>query len=238
MIEDPVAVPPYRPRARKRGCVLKGCLTLFIVMMLMGMIIGGIGTYVYYGFAPFLSQTPALIRVYPATDAQYQAVLAKVEPFNQAIAAGTQASLDVTADDLDILIARDPAWDDLRGKVYLGIANNELLADVSTSADESEHGQVQLFFNGRFTLGASVAGGEFTAVLHRIETLSGHPLPALLARCVTSSDFAVNFDDSINRRIQENTALAGYLTKLRTATIENNRIHVTSIGKPAPAPVP
>lgn len=237
--EDPVSA--GRPRARKRGCVLKGCLVIFIVVMLMGIIIGSVGTYVYYGFAPFLTPEPAPVRVYPATDEQYRATLEKVRPFNEAVEAGAEAPLELTADDLDILIARDPAWADLRGKLYLAIVNNELVADVSTTADDEENAQVVLYFNGRFYLGASIAGGEFTAVIRRIETLSGHPLPSLLARCVTSPGFAENFNESINRRIKDNSFLARYLSKLRTATIEHNRILVISAGKPlprGPAPTP
>jgi hypothetical protein len=229
-------VPPSRPRARKRGCVLKGCLVLFIVVMLMGVILGSVLLYIYHGFAPFLSQEPAHVRIYPATDAQYQAVLAKVRPFNQAIAAGAEAPLELTADDLDILIARDPAWADLRGKLYIAITNNELVADVTTRADDEDNSQVQLFFNGRFFLGASIAGGEFTAVIQRLETLSGQPLPSLLARCVASPGFAQAWDESINRRIKDNADLARYLSRLRTATIEHNRILVISAGAPAPAP--
>jgi hypothetical protein len=220
-----------RPRARKRGCVLKGCLVIFIVVMLMGVIFGGVCTYLYNGFRPFVSEEPVPIRVYPATDEQYQAVLAKVAPFNRALDAEKEAAVELTAEDLDILIARDPAWADLRGKLYLDIVNNELVADVCTRADEEDNTQVTLYFSGRFYLGASIAGGEFTAVMRRLETLSGRQLPSVLARCVTSPGFAQSFDDSINRRIKDNSFLARYLSRLRTATIEHNRILAVSNGE-------
>ena len=232
-------VPTGRPRARRRGCLLKGCLTIFIVVMLMGVIIGGAGTYIYYGIAPFLTQDAVSVRIYPATDAQYQEVLARILPFNEAVAAGTRATLDLSAEDLDILIARDPAWADLRAKLYMALDHDDdLMADVSTPTDESDNNQVQLFFNGRLVLGASIAGGEFTAVMRRIETLSGKPLPALLARFITSPGFAQSFDEAINVRIKDNPRVAGYLAKLRTATIEHHRIHVISAGQPVPAPQP
>jgi hypothetical protein len=236
MNEDPIPTSP--PRARKRGCVLRGCLVIFIVVMLMGVIIGGAGTYIYYGFAPFLKQEPAPIRIYPATDAEYQAVLAKVAPFSRALEAGIEAPLEITAQELDILIARDPAWAELRGKLYLNIVNNELIADVSTPADEEENAQVQLFFNARLYLRASIAGGEFTAVMRRVETLSGQPLPSVLARCAASPGFAQSWDDSINRRIKDNSFLARYLSRLRTATIEKNRILVISAGQHVPPATP
>jgi hypothetical protein len=231
-------IPASRPRARKRGCILKGCLVLFIVAMLLGIIIGGAGWYAYNGMAPFLKQQPAPIRVYPATDAQYQAVLAKVAPFNQALETGTAATLELTAEDLDILIARDPAWAELRGKLYLAIANNNLVADVSTPANEDANTDMQLYFNARLILGASIAEGELTAVIRRIETLSGHPLSGVLARYATSPAFAQTFNDSINRRIQDNSYLARYIAKLRTASIEHNHILVTAAGHPAPAGTP
>ena len=227
--EDDVV--PARPRARKRGCVLKGCLVIFIVVMLMGVIFGGLCTYLYYGFRPFVSQEPAAIRIYPATADQYQAVLAKVAPFNRAIDKGEEAAVELTAQELDILIARDPAWADLRGKLYLDIVNNELVADVCTRANEEDNAAMLLYFNGRFFLGASIAGGEFTAVLRRLETLSGQQPPSVLARIVTSPGFAQSFDDSINRRIKDNSFLARYLSRLRTATIEHNHVIAISNGE-------
>ncbi len=225
-------IAPSRPRARKRGCVLKGCLVIVIVVMLMGVIFGVVGTYVYYGLRPFISQEPMPIRVYPATDEQYQAVLAKVAPFGRAIDTQKEAAVELTADELDILIARDPAWAEWRGKLYLAIVNNELVADVCTRADQDDSAQgVTLYFNGRFFLRASIAGGEFTAVLRRLETLSGQPLPNVLARCVTSAGFAQSFDDSVNRRIKDNSFLARYLSRLRTGTIEHNQIVAVSNGE-------
>ena len=201
------------PRARKRGCVLKGCLVIFIVVMLMGVIMGSFGTYLYYGFQPFLSAEPVPIRVYPATEAQYQAVLAKVAPFNRALETAMEKPLEVTAEDLDILIARDPAWADLRGKVYLSIVDNELVAEVSVPFNAQPAPQFPLYFSGRLTLGASIAGGEFTAVMRRLTTLSGHDLTGMLARLVTSPGFALSFDDTINRRIKDESYLAPYLAK-------------------------
>jgi hypothetical protein len=231
-------IPAGPPRARKRGCVLKGCLVIFIVVMLMGVIMGSFGTYLYYGFLPFFSPEPVPIRVYPATDAQYQAVLAKVAPFNRALETSMEKPLELTAEDLDILIARDPAWEDLRGKLYLTIVNNELVAEVSVPFNAQSGPQFPLFFNGRLTMGASIAGGEFTAVMRRMNTLSGRELTGMLARLATSPGFALSFDDTINRRIKDNSYLAPYLAKIRTAAIEHNRILVISAGEPPPAPSP
>jgi hypothetical protein len=231
-------LPPARPRARKRGCVLKGCLLIFIVVMLMGVIMGSFGTYLYFGFAPYFSDAPVPIRVYPATDAQYQAVLAKVAAFNHALDAGMEKPLEVTADDLDVLIARDPAWADLRGKLYLSIAGNDLAAELCVPANAEPNPQVPLYFSGRLTLGASIAGGEFTAVMRSMTTLSGRRSTGLLGRLVTSPGVARNFDETINRRIKDNSFLARYLSRIRTATIEHNRILVVSAGEPAPAASP
>jgi hypothetical protein len=231
-------IPAETPRARKRGCVLKGCLVIFIVVMLMGVIMGSFGIYLYYGFLPFFSPQPVAIRVYPATDEQYQAVLAKVAPFNRALEANMEKPLEFSAEDLDVLIARDPAWEELRGKLYLSIVDNELVAEVSVPFNAQQGPQFPLYFNGRLTMGASIAGGEFTAVMRKMTTLAGHDLSGMLGRLVISPGFALSFDDTINRRLKDDSYLANYLAKIRTAAIEHNRILVISAGEPAPAPSP
>ena len=70
------------------GCFAKGCITVVVVVMLLGLLARRAGWYVFRNFTPFVSPTPVAIRTYPATDAQYQDVIGRYTDFIKALNAG------------------------------------------------------------------------------------------------------------------------------------------------------
>ena len=100
------------------GCFAKGCLIVIAAGVLVFFMVGGVSWYVARNVMPFLGPDPGkAIRVFPATDEQYQAVQNKLAPFVQAVNAGHAATVSLTADDINILVAREPQLADLRGQI-------------------------------------------------------------------------------------------------------------------------
>jgi hypothetical protein len=229
--------PPFRPRGPGPGCFLKGCLTLFIVFMVMGVIIGSVGYYVYSAALPFMSEDPGRIRVSPATPEQYQSLIERLRPFSEALETGHAATAELTADDLNTLIARDPQLEDLRGRLYFSIVNERLAVDVSTPVNDVEVNGPKVFFTGRLTVDASIVDGDLTVVLRNVEGLNGKPLPPLIERFVTGGGFVQNFEQGVRDRIQAQGQLPALMDRIKTARIENNHILVTC-GEQAPAAEP
>ena len=239
----PQTYPPPPPPGPSSGlgCFAKGCLTVLAVCLLVGLMIGAFGWYVARNITPFLGDKPVAIRIFPATDEQYRAVQNKLAPFAQAVNAGQTADLSLSADDLNILVARDPQYADVRGRVYLTIAHDELSAEMSCPVNDAS-GRQRIYFNGRVGFDASYAGGDFTFVVRRVEPLGGHPTPSLIAWLIGHPEFSRSFSKGFNDSFHEtlnrkNPATAAFLNRLRTMIIKDNQIDITAQGTADEAPV-
>ncbi len=225
--------PPPPSRTSGLGCFAKGCLTVIIVAMLLGVMLGGAGWYLWRNITPFVSQTPETVRIFPATDAQYQAVQAKIAPFVQAANAGQAATLTLSADEFNTLVARDPAYAHLRGRLYLTIDHNELSADESLPINSASSGQQQVYFNGRIFFDASFAGGDFALVLRRLEPLNGGPSPSMVTWLISHPDFSRSFSRGFNESFHDalskhNPAAEALIDRLHTIIVKDNQIVITT----------
>ena len=188
----PAYLPPPAP-GPSLGCFAKGCLTVVVVGFILGIMIGGLVWYGIRDLRPYLSRQPAEIRVYPATEAQYQTLEAKIRDFVQTVNDGRQATLTLTADELNTLVARDPQYSSLRGKDFFAIAKDQISAETNTLLNDNAPESQRLYFHGRVVFDASFVSGDFTVVLRRIEPLNGGPTPAIVAWALGQPNFSDNF---------------------------------------------
>ena len=110
------------PPQRKGGCCGKGCLILAAFLILLGIAFAA-GTYfaVRYLRAEYFPAQRAALPPAVATPDQQQAVRTRWDEFEAAARADEPARIELTADDLNALIASEP---DLRGKAQVTIENN------------------------------------------------------------------------------------------------------------------
>jgi flagellar basal body-associated protein FliL len=154
------------PRRKGMGCLGRGCLILLVFAIVL-MIAGVAG--VFWGFQRnsaimhgiyFLAKThsiaeaPVSIPEFSASDNQTQAVREKWQDFEQKTRAVQPAEIELTADDINSLIAVNQH---ARGKVFVSIEGNKL--HVQTSAPVGEFvGRPGYYFTGDIT--AESAGPE------------------------------------------------------------------------------
>ena len=228
------AYPPPPPAAPGLGCYAKGCLSAVVGVLLIGLAFGGFFWYVARGLAPFLSQEPAAIRGFPATDDQYAAVRAKVDPFLDAARAGQPVVIKLSADEINTLIARDPLFADVRGKVYLTITGSHLSTDTSLEIGEEMGATAAqpVYFTARAGFDASYAGGDFTMVLRQLEPLDGKPTPGLVTYLLESQGFIYSLTRATNEKFHAGLgkypAQAEILSHVRQAIVENNHVVLSS----------
>ena len=239
--------PSYPPPPTRRaglGCFTKGCLSTLTVLLLLGLLFGVLFWYVARGLAPFLSPQAALVRVYNATDEQYLAVREKVDPFIDAARAGQPATLSLSADELNTLVARDPLFDPLRGKAYFSIGKDQLCADTSFQVNQEMESMAQgpVYFRGRVIFYASYAGGDFTVVLRRLEPLGGGPMPDLAGWFIEHHDFVFGVTREINEEFHEilhqRPPLADFLSHVRRVIVKDDQIVLTAAGGPGAVAAP
>jgi hypothetical protein len=240
---------PYQTPPRRSGggsCFLKGCLVLVIVVMLCGVVLGGIGYYLYRSAQPFLTRQQVALPVLRNSDAVYDSTTRKLAAFNQSLATGQRAVLTLTADDLNALVAHDPQLAKYEGKLYFSIVNNQLCVETSFPlTDESGlRADQRAYFNARFVLDASYSSGDFAFLLSRIESLDRHQPSAFLGGFLRGYFGAIS--QAFNRSFHDHPERYGQLQQLtsqiHTIILQNNQIVATSVDHPramaAPVAIP
>jgi len=148
-----VDAPPPR---RGFGCFGRGCLILVVFAIVLGIacfagMFWGMhrSSAIFHGLfwltkAQALGQTPVSVPAFTASDSQIQSVHERCGDFEQKARAGQPAELELTADDINTLIATNQ---DLRGKIFVSIEGDRLRCQASLPLAEFI-GRSGYYFNG------------------------------------------------------------------------------------------
>ena len=144
------------PRKKGLGCFARGCLVLLIFAIVLA-ISGFAGLYwglqrnsaLFYGSywlakTRSLAEAPTPVPLFNASDQQIQGVQERWQDFEQKTRAGQAAEIELTADDINALIATS---EDARGKVFVSIAGNQLGLQTSVPIG-AFLGRPGYYFNG------------------------------------------------------------------------------------------
>jgi hypothetical protein len=144
------------PRRKGLGCFARGCLTLSIFAIVLA-IAGFAGLYwglhrnsaLFYGSywlakTRSLAQAPTPVPEFNASDQQIQLVQERWQDFQQKTRAGQPAEIELSADDIDALIATSEGT---RGKVFVSVDGNLLRLQGSVPIGEFL-GRPGYYFNG------------------------------------------------------------------------------------------
>jgi hypothetical protein len=176
-----VDAPPPR---KGMGCFARGCLTLVVFAIVLGIACFA-GMYwglhrhsaIFHGLywlakAQAIAQSPVSVPQFTASDAQIQSVHERCEDFEQKARAGQSAELELTADDINTLIATNQ---DARGKVFVSIDGDRLRCQASVPVGELI-GRSGYYFNGDITVELRGAESLENPQLSGI-TVNGEPVP-------------------------------------------------------------
>ena len=172
------------PRRKGLGCFARGCLVLLIFAIVLA-IAGFAGLYwglhrnsaLFYGSywlakTRSLAQAPTPVPVFNASEQQIQLVQERWEDFEQKARAGQAAEIELSADDINTLIATS---EDARGKVIVSIDGNHLRLQVSIPIGEFL-GREGYYFNGDVIIEAKGAQPLDNPRFSRI-TINGEQVP-------------------------------------------------------------
>lgn len=148
------------PPRRGLGCFARGCLILLVFAIVLAIAcFGG----VYWGLERHsaivhgiywlakthsIAQAPVPVPEFSGSAAQIQNVQERWMNFEQKTRAGQAAEIELTADDLNALIASEP---DTRGKLFVTIEGNQLRLQISFPFGELL-GRPGYYFNGDVTI--------------------------------------------------------------------------------------
>ena len=199
-IAPPSVIPASEP-AKRRGCFFYGCITVLIVMVLVGIAFFFAVRYTVTKIAQIVEQytetTPMTLPTVQISPTDYEQLDKRVTAFADAVNArkATQP-LVLTGDEINALIANNPAWKALKGKVYVTIEGDQIKGKVSIPMDDLS--QVPLlsrlkgrYLNGAAALKVSLANGVLVVALQSLEA-KGQSLSPQIMTQLQSVNFAQN----------------------------------------------
>ena len=225
----PTGAPPPQKSGGGCGCFGTGCLIALGVLLLLGLVVGIGGFFVAKQFRENLTADhPVPVPVFPATEAQYSAVTSRLRAFSDAIKAHQGAALELSADDLNTLVAKDPDYADLRGKLFFTIEQD--LLGVQASAPLGDMPIVGTLFRGRYFNGKAsgeitVSQGTLRFVPHTLEANGKRLGPDAMKGLTT------RFDDSLQREIRRRPDAVKALSRIDTLDVGDGKVRLVSRGR-------
>jgi hypothetical protein len=142
------------------GCFGKGCLILLVFFILLGLAFVG-GTYLAarYLRSEYFPATQVQLPTAAATEDEQQSVRSRWDAFEKAARAHRAARIELTADDLNALIASEPK---LRGKASVSIDNDVGRLQVSVPLGDVRWLKGH-YLNAECTVQSAVAGNPADA---------------------------------------------------------------------------
>ncbi len=228
--------PGYPPPRRGMGCFARGCLAAFLVLFVVGLLGVAGGWYIYRSVRPFVSTEPVAVRTFPATNAQYEDVQRRIDTFQTNLANLRAATLELSADDLNVFVARSPAYATARGRIYLSMTDDLLGIECSVPVSGKEvragNSGTTYYFNGKLTCDFSYANGDFAIAARKMETLDGEPAPAFIAAVVANPEFnrslSRSFNEGFHSSLHRNPAGEAFMAKVISMRIKNNHLVITA----------
>jgi len=226
-ITDPT-VPP-----KKRGCLFYGCLITSIVCVIgLALTILGVRAVYKKAVADFTTAQPETIQKGEIAPADLTALQARVERFEAALQnPKEQQELILTADDINALIANNPEFKSLAGKVYVMIEGDQVRSQVSVPLKDI--GPLKFkgrYLNGVATIGLGLENGKLRITLQDVQ-VKGQSLPATIMTELKKQNWA--------RDVQNDRGAANAIKKFESIKVEDGKVILKSKAPEAvPAPTP
>ena len=219
-----------QPKPRGMSCLAKGCTTIAVLLALLFMLLVAGGIYMKRQFGSYYGEERLPLAANTTTDAQYQVALGKLQPL---VGAGNEAApqaIDLTADDLNALVAHDPRLASAKDKCFFTIPGDQLSVDISSEIPQNNPRATKTYyFNVRVIGTVSVEGGKVDLEPGKVQSFSGSDFPGWLLSSSVFQSMVSGFNQSLNKDIHDNTDLSAMVDKIQSAKIQNGHLRLTPV---------
>lgn len=170
MSDQPQPIPAYQDQQQKkrRGCLFYGCLgaALLSILLVVG-IVFGLKYAIQKGVSQFTAATPMELPAPKLGTNDLPAIQQKIKAFEKGMAGGEKSEpLELNSEELNALIAYDPAFKDWRDRVRIDLEGSQGQVRFSLPLDQFSTGFLQRNLKGRYLNGSarvkvSLDGGMF-----------------------------------------------------------------------------
>jgi len=226
-----VHAPGSQPK--KRGCFFYGCLTVVILGLLAGAVVG-IGGYFFVKkvnqmVAEYTSTSPAEMPQVEMADAEYEALEQRVGVFGKALKEGQPSeALILSSDELNVLLNRSEAMQVGKGRLHVIMTEKEVSGQISLPLDPIAKGPLLSklqgrYLNGTARLGVEMQNGRLVVRLLGVK-VNDQLMPAELVKAFET----VN----LMEQVYQDPQAAQTLSKIGAVEVTDSKLVIT----PAAAP--
>jgi hypothetical protein len=181
---DPAAKP-------RRGCFFYGCITglVLLVLVLGGLMVGL--HYVKKMVNQYTDIRPMELPTVQMSQDEIDKLKQRFEAFQQAVREQRPAKpLELTADDINALIASGKELQALKGKFYVSLGSNQLKGEVSMPLQQVGLSMFKgRYLNGSATFNLSFRNGALSVTPQTI-IVKGKPLPEVYMQEIRKENLA------------------------------------------------
>lgn len=197
-----------------RGCLFWGLVSVGILAIIF-IVSLGIAMYRMHTLAEGLTaKEPAEMPEISVSESEAEAVADKTGRLMQAIETGNARTFRFDQDDVNTLIETNPAFKELRGKVYVRIRDGIVTADASIPL-KGVPTMGSRYLNGTITVDVSCRDGVLEVYPTDVR-VKGESLPEAVMKDVRTTNFAA--------RVYENPDAVGIVKQLEQCTVEDDHI--------------
>jgi hypothetical protein len=236
--------PPAAPKKKGgMGCLGCGCLFLVVILLLFGGLVAGTGYGIYAAYQAASSETAADIPA-PNTDQQLVATTQrKLADFAHDIKDHQSATISLSADELNALIANNPDVAKNNVHIFLSLNDSEgrIQATVPTSAighgvSDGRYLNVDSSFEVHFDQGTKSIMFDFHTLHVGKMTLIGTPgadeqsasgFSQSFMRSFAQS-FSPSFSQSFNTGLRKNPDAESLLNQTKSVDIKNGQLVIVT----------
>jgi hypothetical protein len=211
------------------GCFAKGCLTVLIVgFILIAGIIGGTW-YLYVKTVDNLtSPAPAEVQIKPPSTSQFRTAENSMERLRTAISTNEETTVEFTAADLNALFARDPDFQDWRGRIGIEIADSSMTIALSAPLNSIPLPRMKSrWFNGTARFSFTYESGIFRFDIKSAEA-GGHHVPDIFLSSSCISSFNESMNRSFRDELRNNDRGSEFWNHVKKMSLEGDKLVVTT----------
>jgi hypothetical protein len=180
----------------RRGCFFYGCITSLVLLLIMlGALMVGLH-YVRKMVNQYTDTRPMELPAVQMPPGEVDKLKQRFEAFQQAVREQRPARpLELTADEINALIASGPERQALKGKFYVSLEGDQLKGEVSMPLQEVGLSMFKgRYLNGSATFGLSFRNGALSVTPQTVN-VKGKPLPEAYMQEIRKQNLAAKLGE-------------------------------------------
>ncbi|MEP6809098.1 MAG: hypothetical protein ABI992_02565 [Chthoniobacterales bacterium] len=234
------AVPPVPVPPSKGGCACcaMGCTSIFVIALVaLALLLGGTWWLGEKLLDNYTSSESIAVQVPTPTEAEVSAATAKLSTLQQAMRDRQSITVELTAADVNTLIARAPEFEQMRGKFRVAMADSIMTLDMSVPLSSIEIPKIRhRWLNGTARFGFLFSEDAFVFNLRSLN-VNGRDLSLKFLHSLDSS-FNSSFNQGFEKSLRENERSREFWGNVKAMEVTADKLVITTKGADSTAPAP